>query len=564
MSVLPPDELLAPYQNLINQIKENVGVPVAHWNDVYYEFIENFASKVQLLPASESHHHASFGGLLQHSLEAGLNALKLRRALMLPLGGDSETIEKEKELWSYAVFTAALLHDVGKPLTDQIITIVNDSKHRTFNPLTESFNLSQVYRLEFRRGRKYRSHENVPLLLASRLIPDIGLNWLCSNPDILDEWTFCLTGRKSEAESIGDLITKADQISTAQSLTGSELVATPAAKVTPLHKRLKTALVYLVDNEVIPLNRQGAAAWVFDKKLWCVSKRVIDEIRSLMREEGQTGIPSDNSRIMDELMQHGVITPNDDLAIWKMNVSVGSWVNRFTLLCFPLKNLWDDESAWPPSLDQIQITEADSNSGNAENSNKPEMTNEAIETTICESEVTEKPKAAESNDDTEAGLDLPLPPGITPKTAVESEPMGEVDEASNDDKPNDSKPIKGDSTEKFVNWLSNGIADGTISINQAQAMAHTIGENKDLILVSPKIFREFASKRNLEYTQVQRDFQQLGFHTIKDDKNVMSFKTLTKRANKDSGHLTGMLIENAETKFGIRLPPANSHIDYKD
>ena len=44
-----------------------------------------------------------------------------------------------------------------------------------------------MYQLTFRRGRKYRSHENLPLLLARNLIPEIGLNWITSNPDILDE-----------------------------------------------------------------------------------------------------------------------------------------------------------------------------------------------------------------------------------------------------------------------------------------------------------------------------------------------------------------------------------------
>ena len=36
----------------------------------------------------------------------------------------------------------------------------------------------------------------------------------------------------------------------------------------------------LIDTEALPLNRPGAAAFVIDGCLWCVSKRVLDAIES--------------------------------------------------------------------------------------------------------------------------------------------------------------------------------------------------------------------------------------------------------------------------------------------
>ena len=83
---LSAKELLKPYGHLIGQIHQHVAVPETHWKEVYLQFIDNFATQVQLLPASESHHHSSAGGLLTHSLEVGLNALKFRKSKMLPLG----------------------------------------------------------------------------------------------------------------------------------------------------------------------------------------------------------------------------------------------------------------------------------------------------------------------------------------------------------------------------------------------------------------------------------------------------------------------------------------------
>ena len=264
---LPAEELLHPYKYLINLIHQQVGVPKTHWEEIYLKFIHNFAEQVQLLPASESHHHAGAGGLLTHSLEAGLNALKIRQGKMLPVGSSSEVIEEQKELWSYAVFTAAMLHDVGKPLTDQTITIISETPERILYPLTEKLSMNDEYKIEFRRGRKYRSHENIALLLAPKIVPIAGLNWIASNQDVLDDWTFCLTGRKNEANTLGELVTQADQISTAQNLTGSENISLPSAKTIPLAQRLRTALIYLLDEgSEIPLNRKGAAGWAMSLK----------------------------------------------------------------------------------------------------------------------------------------------------------------------------------------------------------------------------------------------------------------------------------------------------------
>ncbi len=417
---LTSDELLIPYKDLLNIIHQQVGIPDSHWQKLYLQFIHNFAKQVQLLPASESHHHCGTGGLLTHSLEVGLNALKLRKGKMLPVGASSEVIEKEKELWSYAVFTAAMLHDIGKPLTDQIINIVSDG-NRLLMPLTELIPVKSQYKISFRRGRRYRSHENVALLLASRIIPDPGLNWLTSNSAVLDDWTFCLTGRKSEAGSLGELITHADQLSTAKNLTGGvNNTQLPSAKTVPLHVRLKTALIFLLDEGEIPLNRSGAAGWVFDDKLWLVSKRILDDIKKHMLQEGQTGIPSDNTRLMDELMQHDIIIPSDtNRAVWKVTVNVDSWMNNFTCLCFPMHKLWPDSTAWPEQPTSIKVVSTKDN-GDKENIGKTKIkTSEALTHNTHakkdhKKENKELPdeKTTTSEQDQLQTLELPTPPGI--------------------------------------------------------------------------------------------------------------------------------------------------------
>jgi hypothetical protein len=42
----------------------------------------------------------------------------------------------------------------------------------------------------------------------------------------------------------------------------------------------------------------------------------------------------------------------------------------------------------------------------------------------------------------------------------------------------------------FIGWLKRGIGDGTIRVNEAGALVH--GVHEGLLLVSPRIFREFS------------------------------------------------------------------------
>jgi len=83
-----------------------------------------FAELVQQLPASEYHHHAHPGGLLDHSLEVAAFAAKLRQRHLLPAGAAPEDQAREAEAWTAGIIYAALLHDVGKIATDmEIITL---------------------------------------------------------------------------------------------------------------------------------------------------------------------------------------------------------------------------------------------------------------------------------------------------------------------------------------------------------------------------------------------------------------------------------------------------------
>ena len=181
--------LLAPHKKTLVDIRSIAGLSSKFWNALYLNTLINLAEYIQELPASESHHHSGRGGLLAHTLETSLNALRIRRGKLLPPNSDAETVTKFKDVWTYAVFTAALCHDLGKPITDMNIELLDRKKNKITNwspfhgPMS-SYKESYEYLIHYRRNRIYASHERASALYTHHIIPVIGLEWLASNQEV--------------------------------------------------------------------------------------------------------------------------------------------------------------------------------------------------------------------------------------------------------------------------------------------------------------------------------------------------------------------------------------------
>jgi len=105
-------------QKLLSLIWQRVSMDRKRFERLYMIAINQYVEIVQLLPASESHHHSYLGGMIDHGLEVINYALKLRQPYLLPIGGNPEDIPKQSEAWSAAVMYGALLHDIGKVVVD--------------------------------------------------------------------------------------------------------------------------------------------------------------------------------------------------------------------------------------------------------------------------------------------------------------------------------------------------------------------------------------------------------------------------------------------------------------
>ncbi|MES9928260.1 MAG: MobH family relaxase [Candidatus Thiodiazotropha sp. 6PDIVS] len=546
--VLTPQELISCRKKQINTIQQLAGVPKAHWRSLYLEALLSFAGYVQQLPASESHHHPGVGGLLDHCLEVVIHALRNRRGHLLPQGGDAEEITAKKDVWTYAVFSAALLHDAGKPLMDQTVTLYDKHGRElgVWNALTTPITDAHWYRIRYRKDRLYRLHERAALLLTNLILPAPALDWLSTDRTVLAAWLASISGVYEDAGIIGEIVQQADGLSVAENLGASVSCRPLPGARTPLHERFLTGLRYLFKENQIPLNRNGAAAWFDGKYLWLVSKRGIDTLREHLIQEGHSGIPTRNDRIFDELQQNKVLIANGDRSIWKVNVSGEDWAHTLTCLCFAAEKIWPDPSSRPDKFEGSVAPESDDIKPTTE-----KQLSSLKEGTVEEQSIHKPDIAVETNTD---------------KSEIEFDPVtffsqnSEIETAIVCDNTEDKESSQNsaddeDAGQAFRAWLHDGLLKDKFETNSVNARIHSVAEG--LLLVSPGIFKDY-DKANWQH--VQKRFQKLKLHRkTAQGTNIYTYQVTGKR---NKSRIKGFLIEEPGNTFpGVKLPSPNTHLE---
>ncbi len=353
------------------------------WERDLLASLHRYAEFVQLMPASEAHHHAHVGGLLSHTLEMVVAAMTWRNGHFLPENAPVETMDAERDEWTYAVFFAALLHDIAKPMTDLRIQWRCPGMADSVKWVPIAGSLPQVcrshgtdaeYLVEFvpKSARDYQAHSRLGVTLLQQIAPPSALSFLSRRPHVLDALSQYLSG-VDRTSLVARIVQKADQASTQRALLQGSRARFATATATPLIDLLMQALRDMLRlGTVLPLNRTGAAGWVYDGSVWFVAKRVADAVRQHIKQHApDESVPGEakNDRIFDTWQEHGCITPNPQTgqAVWYVVVKGGAgegategeaYEHALTMLRFPLERLFDSPQAYPPQMvGTIQVKE---------------------------------------------------------------------------------------------------------------------------------------------------------------------------------------------------------------
>lgn len=354
---------------LVEEIRTLLGLNPQNYEEDVLCVLHRYAEFVQLLPASESHHHAQPGGLLEHTLEVAVNALKIRQGYKLPLQSAVEDQIRLGSVWSYGILIAALLHDIGKPVSDVVVQLYGVDAAQPllrWNGLAGSMlEQSKVshYSVTFPSNKSYAVHARLPITLIQSMLANRSRAWLATDPALFNELVQYLDGQPPAGSIISEIIAKADSLSVVRNLKAGSRVRFSSSRTPPLIERLMGGLRALLVEGLVPFNRPGAAAFVDadGEHIWMVAGTAANQVRDLLntREQraGQAlGLPTDNARLFDTWSEYGaLVIPPPEFgrgSVWWVRVEFADWQQILTMLKFPLSKLFTDGQR-PPAANVV-------------------------------------------------------------------------------------------------------------------------------------------------------------------------------------------------------------------
>ncbi len=331
--VFDPDSILSHvnYQKQIDRLREVVdigdhrkapsGKPL--FDELFLEVLRRFIAYVHMVPASEDHHHKYTGGLLTHSIEASIEALRWSKELKCQITHMADQDAQIKPILDYAAWLGCLLHDIGKimrdvsvdavevihPLTKRPIPLTNPIV--SWYPQKESLtawaknNHISAYSVTWIRNRTHNRHNiDSAQILAPLLQGTFAMDYLLSSPikqELYSELVRCLSGYTQHKGHLSDCIRMGDSVSTNRALQ----IQYDAVRG---HRRVSTATkLYQCINHARKdweWNRPKSHGWVIGNEAYIRWSAAFDSIVNASMDL-QYGLPTDTRNILTIMEQNG-------------------------------------------------------------------------------------------------------------------------------------------------------------------------------------------------------------------------------------------------------------------
>lgn len=315
LPVCSPSALLDTQKELVDGIRQIIANE-ALLNEHYIPAMLRLAALVQLLPASQAHHHRGAGGMLRHSLEVGLWALqqtegKLIRGVITPQ--QRRVIEPR---WKLTVFLAGICHDLGKLVTD--ISVTDRESTLMWRPYKRGLydwaieHKVNNYFLHWNDGRG-KKHVGVSSTLTPLVVSPETMDWISTGST--DAWVWLiesLNNNPGATNQIHNFVVKADQLSVERDLKSMGVAMAGYEIGVPVERYLTDIMRRLVQEGIWRINEPSARVWNLEGVTYLVWPTAGEEIARRTRDEDIPGLPKTADGILDMMVEREIAFMRDD------------------------------------------------------------------------------------------------------------------------------------------------------------------------------------------------------------------------------------------------------------
>ncbi|MCY9874535.1 TraI domain-containing protein [Vibrio barjaei] len=326
-------------QRLLFQIREAVGIQESYFQKMYLQLIHNVAARVQSCHASEYNHHAYDFGLIEHSLEVALYAVRSSLQFNYYPDGDEEKIQKLSPIYTYSTFISAFLHDIGKAFTDNTFMIKNhkgdweiwSSLYKKVPTQKECVEYKIIRNKQDGKNAYHKnSHELITPAIFLDSMPLEGIQWILEYSQSISNFIFVdllhsMSGDLDNGSHIGKNVALGDKTSVEDDMQNVESITPKVTKLSdiPIHEAFKIKLIEILadaENFKIAINKrhEGKLSHVerYGDLIFCASKFIVDIVSKALREN-DVNVPSDK-KFFQLLLDNKIslATPSGDSLWW--------------------------------------------------------------------------------------------------------------------------------------------------------------------------------------------------------------------------------------------------------
>lgn len=201
---------------ILPQLQQLVYTTDTQYQNLYLSSLENFAEFVQQLPSRRNFHFNHNGGMLLLGLLRAFQTMRLYREQTPIKSYARDKVPANIALWSYALYTAALFLGVGEIYATYWVSLCDahgEFKQR-WQPKTGP--MTQYDATHYRYSFEQETRDNIAyldtLVVAEKLLPKEGLEWIASDKYIYEIWSAILTGDNGRAGPFAGLILPTEDI----------------------------------------------------------------------------------------------------------------------------------------------------------------------------------------------------------------------------------------------------------------------------------------------------------------------------------------------------------------
>jgi len=308
-------DVIASNEDIIREIQRSYSGSNYELEHIIMPLIHRYIAYVHLLPASQRHHHRHKGGLAKHGLEAAKHALRMYETRLFALRVPPSSRKRAQASWRVAIVSAALLHDVGKPVSDMIVS--NDEGEKWdghIMPLSDWLKEKKTdgYAVQWRKDNRVDRHKTVGSAIAITLLDGQFKSFLAETPvdDVMSLFLAAIQGNTDKG-GIHEITIASDRKSVEEDIAENGSISGEGEEE-PIGYILKSAIRWLYQSKKWVPNKPGGVLWCIDGNPLLVWPEAAKQLVKQLQEERQSGIPTNPDVLADLLIESSVAIPTEE------------------------------------------------------------------------------------------------------------------------------------------------------------------------------------------------------------------------------------------------------------